>query len=323
MNRRDTVLALLVLGATPLTARTQQTAPKPRVGILGVSGSLSPLEMLRAELQKRGYVDGRDIVFEDKSRLDGYDQLDEAAVDLVRSKVDIIATWGDVSTQAARKATTTIPIVMLASSDPVARGFAATLARPGGNVTGMALLGSELNVKRLELLKEIIPGLRRVAILLAAASSSELESMRLVQSAGDSLKLQIYPAEVRAAEEIATVFAAMAQQRVGGFVALPSTMLLANVGQIVELAAKQKLPGMFPGASWATAGGLVSYAPSINDIVIQAAAYVQKILNGAKPADLPIEQPRKIELVINLKTAKTIGIKIPQSILARADRVIE
>ncbi len=324
MNRRDAVLALIALGSSPLAAEAQQTAPTPRVGILGLSaGSLNPLELLRAKLQERGYVDGRNIVFEDRSRLGGYDKLDGAAVDLVRSKVDIIATFGDVSTQAARKATTTIPIVMLGSSDPIARGFAATLARPGGNVTGMAILGSELNVKRLELLKEIIPGLRRVAILLAGTSPSELEALRLVQSAVATLKLQIYPAEVRDAEEFATAFAAMAQQRVGGFVTLPSTMLLANTGRIVELAAKPKLPGMFAGASFANAGGLASYAASIIDVIGQAAIFVDKILKGAKPGDLPIEQPTKFELVINLKTAKALGIKIPQTVLLRADRVIE
>ena len=327
MNRRDTVFALVALSIATDSSIARQSATMPRVGLLGLglgtSGNSPLLEAFRSGLREHGYGEGQNIVLEDHSHLDRYNQLAKIAEELVRRKVDIIATYGDAATRAARNATTRIPIVMLAGSDPVAAGLAETLARPGGNVTGLAILTYELNAKRLELLKESIPGLRRVAILLNAASRGEVEQLKLLQAAAESLKLKIYPAEVHATGDFDEVFAAIEKQRVGGFTALPSTMLLANQGWIIDLAAKQKLPGIFASSSWADAGGLMSYGPNLADTYRRAAYYVDKILKGAKPGDLPIEQPTKFELVVNFKTAKTLGFTIPQELLLRADRVIQ
>lgn len=326
-NRRRLVIALGAGAfATPFAAFAQRSpAGVPRIGLLwlGSSGPSPLVAAFREGLRSHGYSEGRNFVLEDHSNVGRYEQLAEIAIELVRQKVDIIVTYGVTATQAARKATATIPIVMVAGSDPVAMGLANSLSRPGGNVTGLSMVTAELNAKRLELLKETIPGLRRVGVLMNPDSQGEVEQFKLLETAAQTLKLQLYAAEVRIVKDLESAFAAMGQRRPAAFVSVGSSMLLANRGRIVELAAKQKLPGVFPQSEFVDAGGLFSYGASLTDGLRRAATYVDKILKGAKPANLPIEQPTKFELLVNLKTAKALGVKIPDSIMLRADKVIE
>jgi putative ABC transport system substrate-binding protein len=325
MMERRTFLGALGLSvlAAPLAAEAQP-GKAPRVGLLGLgSAESSPLfEALRQGLRERGWVEGQNIAFEDRTHVDHHSRLPDVAAELVRLKVDVIVTWGTSTALAANKATRTIPIVT-AAGDLVEMGLAASLARPGGNVTGLTTSGRELIGKRIELLKETLPRLARIAVLWYPESRTQPLQLKDAEAAAKSLRLQVRPAEVRGPEDLEKAFASIAHERPGALALLASNMFQAHRARIVELAARHRLPATFSDRSFVEASGLMSYGPDRKAISRQLASYVDRILKGAKPGDLPIEQPTKFELVINLKTAKALGLTIPPSLLARADEVIQ
>ena len=319
------VLALGVL-AVPLTAGAQQAGKVSRIGLLGIgAGAASPgFAALRQGLRERGFVEGQNLLIEDRSALGHYTELPDAVAALLRFNVDVIVTQGSTATQAARKATNTTPIVMIAAAaEPRESGLVASLAHPGGNVTGLTSVGFELYAKRLALLKEAVPGVSRVATLLSHDSPASVLAFNDAQQAARSLGLRLQRVDVRGPEDFEKAFASLTPERSGALAPLPSSMLRAHRARLVELAARYRLPGIYEYRGFADAGGLMSYGIDIVELFRRAASYVDKILKGAKPGDLPIEQPTKFELVINLKTAKALGLTIPPSLLQRADQVIE
>ena len=295
-----------------------------RIGFLGPTSAASNagrMEALRAGLRDLGYLEGKNLVIESRWAEGKFDRLPELAAELVRLNVDVILTTGTPGIRAAKNATTTIPIVMVTSGDPVGFGFVASLARPGGNITGSSTFGPELSAKRLELLKETLPRTQRVAVLFNPDNSINDRNLPAMEQTAKLLKIRLQRFEVRGAEEFKNAFAAMTKQRVDA-VALPEDDFLnANQNEVAELVAKQRLPSI-GRAEFAEAGGLIGYAVNFFDLYRRAAIFVDKILKGAKPADLPVQQPTKFEFVINLKTAKQIGLTIPPNVLARADKVI-
>ncbi len=323
VTRLAIALTLLLLAA-PLAAEAQ-SAKVPRVGLLGLGspGSASLFESLRQGLRERGWVEGQNIAFEDRTTVGQYTRLPDVAAELVRLKVDTIVTWGTTAALAARKATGTIPIVTTTGGDPIETGLAASLARPGGNVTGLTTSGSELIGKRIELLKEILPGLSRIAVLWNPESRTEPLSLRDAEAAARSLGLQVQPTEVRHPEGLEKAFASMAHKRAEALAPVSSNMFRVHRAKLVELAARHRLPAIFPDRASVEAGGLMSYGPDEKAIFRQLANYVDRILKGAKPGDLPIEQPTRFELVINRKAAKALGLTIPPSLLLRADQIID
>src|SRR5712692_5626106 len=323
---RRTFLAMIGGGllAAPRAAEAQP-AKAPRVGLLGLgSAESSPLfEALRQGLRERGWVAGQNITFEDRTTVGSNSRLPDVAAELVRLRVDVIVTWGTTTALAAKKATRTIPIVTAAGTDPVEMGLAASLARPGGNVTGLTTSGRELIGKRIELLKETLPGLSRVALLWNPGSQTQPLSLRDAEAAARSLGLQVRPTEVRRPEDLEKTFASMAHERPEALALVASNMFRVHRARIVELAARHRLPTMFSDRGYVEAGGLMSYGADQVAIFHRLATYVDRILKGAKPGDLPIEQPTKFELIINAKTAKALGLTIPPSLVLRADEVIQ
>ena len=306
-------------------AEGQQPEKIPRIGYLG--NSSLPLERdfvdaFRQGLRDLGYAEGHNILIEYRWAEGRYDRLPEFAAELVRLKVDVLLTAGTPGALAAKQATQTIPIVMAVSGDAVGTGLVQSLARPGGNITGLTRMTRDLDGKRLELLKEVVPSLSRVAILLNPANPISARGWSEAQSPAKALRLKLEPAEVKAAEEFEAAFATIARQRPGGLFIIADQFLLAHRTQIVDFGARRSLPAIYPYSEFVDAGGLMSYAANDPAMFRRAATYVDKILKGRKPADLPVEQPTKFELVINLKTAKQIGLTIPPTVLARADRVI-
>ena len=268
-----------------------------------------------------GYVEGQSITIEYRYAEEKLDRLPDLVAELVHSKVDVIVAVSTPAIEAAKNATKTIPIIMAGVSDPVGTGFVASLARPGGNVTGLSLQSPELSGKRLELLKEIIPKLSRVAFLVHRQDPGHRLFVKEAQDAGQSLGMRIQPLEAAGFEEIKGAFPAMIRERIGGLIVQP--IFVGTHGlRIADLAARNRLPTISDPTEFADAGGLMSYGPSRSALWQRAATYVDKILKGTKPADIPVEQPTKFEFVINLKTAKQIGVMIPQSVLYRADKVI-
>jgi putative ABC transport system substrate-binding protein len=251
------------------------------------------------------------------------DRLPSLAAELVRLKVDVIVTESNVAALAAKHATQTIPVVMAIAGDPVKAGVVSSLARPGGNVTGLTLMNRELSGKRLQLLKEVAPKIAGVAVIWNPTDPPAADFLRETETAAQSLGLKLYAIEARSSAELDAAFKAVADARPNAFFTLPGGMFQDNKTRIFDFARKNRLPGVFSNREYAEAGGLMSYGPSFTDLFRRAAGYVDKILKGAKPANLPIEQPTKFELVINLKTAKALGLTIPPSVLARADQVIE
>ncbi len=325
MNRRDSVLALLALGAAPLAAEAQQTGKTPRIAVLSITPlSQAPwLEALRQGLRELGYLEGKNIVIEYRSAEGKLDRIQQLAAELVRLKVDCIITAGPAPTRAAMQATSTIPIVMAGGDDPVALGFVSSLARPGGNITGLTSLSGDLAGKRLELIKEVIPRLSLVAILWAPRVPHAVRQIREIESAALTLGVRLQPLEVRGPDELEGVFQAASKGHANAVFVVASGPINAYRARIIAFAAKHRLPAMYDEGNFVDAGGLISYGPNREDMYRRAAIYVDKILKGAKPADLPVERPTKFELAINLKTAKALGLNIPPSILLRADRVIE
>jgi putative ABC transport system substrate-binding protein len=315
---------LVVAGAV---AEAQQTKKVPRVGFLttGFQGTIAHLlEGFKQGLREHGYVEGQNILLELRFGEGKAEQMPLLAAELVRLKVDVIVAAPNPAIEAVRQATQTIPIVMPIGSDPVGTGFVASLARPGGNITGLSAYSPELNGKRLDLLKETVPQFSRVALLMTPNVPGNPIDLKETELAARSLRLRSQLYEVRGSSDLDNVFKAMAKEHAEGFVVFPGQpTLFVSRKQLVELAVKYRLPAMYPLADYVNAGGLISYGVNNLDLFRRAATYVDKILKGAKPADLPVEQPTKFELVINLKTAKQIGLTIPPNVLARADKVIK
>lgn len=327
MNRRDTVLALAALGLTPLATHAQQAGRIYRIGYLSTPTRKSVervLESFLAALRKLGWVDGKNLLIEYRWADGNIERLPALAAELVKLKVDLIVAPAATAVQAATKATSSIPIVMIFPADPVAAGFVASLRQPGGNVTGTAgSAGLEIFGKQLQLLKEIVPHISRVTFLWDAASTDAPIHLKELESAGRVLRLQVHSLKVRGPEDFESAFAGMVRDKTEALLVSRDAMFLVNRKKLGELAVKNRLPTMFNHSESVEDGGLAAYAVNMAGFIGQAARYVDKILKGAKPADLPVEQPTTFELIINLKTATALGIRIPDTILLRADRVIE
>ncbi len=323
------ILFVVILLAVGVIAEAQQPKKVPRIGYLsntGPAGESNRSEAIRSALRERGYIEGQNIVTEYRYSEGKVDRYPELLAELVRLSVDIIVVAGGApSIRAAMNATKTIPIVMMGSGiDPVEGGLVKNLARPGGNVTGLTLLSRELGGKRLELLKEAVPKLSRVAVLYDPANpGSVIEVKEALPVAARALRLTIQPWEVRAAKDFEEVFAALNKQRPDGLYVLAGGLMTANQKRIVGFALKNRLPSVCTNREAVDAGGLMYYGADLVDSYRRVAYYVDRILKGAKPADLPVEQPTKFELVINLKTAKQIGLTIPPELLTRANKLIK
>jgi putative ABC transport system substrate-binding protein len=314
------------LYAPCISAEAQQSAKIPRIGFLNassVSSVAARVDAFRQGLRELGYTEGKNLVVEYRHAEGKQDRLNELAEELVRLRIDVIVAGGTASTQAARSATKTIPIVMTNVSDPVALGFAVSLSHPGGNVTGLSTLAPELSGKRLELLKETIPKLARVTVVGDSTNPGNTQALRETELAAGALGVQLqHYLEVRDGRDIETAFRAANKAHSDAVLALTSAVLFSQRARVAGLAVEHRFPTVYGQPEYVEAGGLMSYGTSITDLFRRTAIYVDKILKGAKPGDLPVEQPTKFELVINLKTAKQIGLTIPPNVLARADRVI-
>ncbi len=320
------VLAVSLL-APPLAAGAEQA---PRIAKIGWLAPATPaaqahlLEAFRQGLRELGHVEGKTFVLVPRYSEAKAERLPDLARELVSLKVDVIMVSGDPAIAAVKQQTRTIPIVMTVSTDPLGTGFVASLARPGGNVTGLSMISPELSGKRLELLREAVPRLSRVAFLWNPDVRGAVLDYNQTEGAARSLGLQLQSVEAARAEDLDRAFSAIMEQRGQALiVASPNPVTFANRGRIVSFAQKNRLPSMYANRDYVDAGGLMSYGPSAADLYRRAATFVDKILKGAKPADLPVEQPTRFELVINLKTAKALGLTFPQSILIRADQVIQ
>jgi len=322
------IIVALALGtlAAPLAADAQQPAKVPRIGFLGpVTPSDFPHldEGFRTGLREFGYVEGQTVAIEYRWAEGKAERLPDLATQLVGLKVDAIFAITSAAARAAKQATTTIPVVFVAVSDPVKYGLVASFARPGGNMTGLGHLTPEVNEKRMQLLMEAVPGVSRVAILWNPGEESHEEQLRDLAGAARTLGVQLRPVEVARPEELEGAFRTMSGVHAGALMVLASSMTHRHLGKIADLAIRHKLPGIMEFSEFAEAGGLMMYGPSYADMFRRAGNLVGKILKGAKPADLPVEQPTRFELHINLKTAKALGLNIPQSVLVRADQVIQ
>ena len=330
MKRRDFItLISSAAAAWPLAARAQQPSAKiPRIGYLSPSsasgGFLARDEAFRQGLRDLGYVEGRNIVIEYRFAEGKFDRLPELAAELVRLEVDVIVAVVTQASLAARHATTTIPIVMLAVSDPLGSGLIASLARPGGNITGTSSMTAEVVGKSLELLKETVPEVSRVAVLWNPDNTIfQAQMLREAQLAAGRLGVELRTFGARGPDELDGAFAAITSERAGALLVLADPVLFIHHRRIVDFADKSRLPAMYGVKEYAAAGGLMTYAANMTDQFRRAAAHVDKILKGARPADLPVEQPTRFELVINLKAAKALGFTFPLPLLGRADEVIE
>jgi putative tryptophan/tyrosine transport system substrate-binding protein len=312
-----------VLFALCVPANAQQPKKFPRIGYLGgPSPLLERREAFRQGLRELGYIEGKNIIIEWRSGEGKSERVPALAAELVRLKVDVIVTDGSNSTRRAKEATSTIPIVMAQDVDPVGRGIVASLARPGGNITGLSNLAPELSGKRLELLKETVSRLSRVAVFGTSNTPSTAPALKETELAAGALGVKVQYLDILDPKDIEIAFRAASKGRVDAVLVLGGPFVFAQRTQLVELAAKSRLPVIYETAMYVEVGGLMSYGVSITDLDRRAATYVDKILKGAKPADLPVEQPKKFEFIINLKAAKKIGLTIPPNVLARADKVI-
>ena len=322
------VVFTIGLFAAPPASEGQQAGEIPRVGYINPGYSsdqvrLRRFEAFRQGLRDLGYVEGRNIAIDSRWAEGKDDRYPTLAADLVRLKVDVIVTLGGAATKATQQVTRTIPIVMSLVNDPVGSGLVPSLARPGGNVTGTSLMAPDLVGKQLGVLKEIVPNVSRVAVLRQPGNPASAAQLREAEAAARTLGIRLQTFEARNPQEIDSAFAAMTREGAGALVILTDSIFTNQRGQIADRAAQRRLPAVFGNSEHVVAGGLIGYSASFLDLERRAAVFVDKILKGAKPGDLPIEQPTKFELVINLKTAKTLGLTIPQSLLLRADQVIE
>ena len=326
-RRRELLIALGVAAlAWAGAVRAQAPSTLRRIGMLSgfsPSGYAPSYQAFRLGLRDLGWVEGKNISIEYRYAEGRHDRLPDLAADLVRLKVDVIVTAATSDALAAQRATKAIPIVMVAAGNPVANGLVESLARPGGNVTGLSQMLQEVSGKRLELLKEVVPKLSRVAVLWNPDSASATLNWKENQQPARQLGIQLFSLEVRSPSELDKAFEAATNVRAGALAILPDPVISTNLERIVDFAAKSRLPSIYQSSEFADAGGLVTYGPDRADLFRRAATYVDKILKGTKPGDLPVDQPTKLELVVNLRTAKAIGITIPQSVLFRADKVIE
>jgi len=307
-------------------ARAQQGGKRYTIGILSAGGAGVQVALNSAffeGLRELGWVEGKNVVFENRNAENRLERLSELAADLVRLKVDVIAASGTLAPLAVKQATDTIPIVMTASGDPLGSGLVASLARPGGNVTGMSLMVPDLGAKRLELLKEVLPRFSRVAVLWNATNPYSALVFKETQAGGRTLEIEVQSLEVRRPEDFDRAFETVRRLRPDALITVEDPLTASYTTPIAEFTAGQQLPSLHGIREFVAAGGLMSYGANIADLFRRAADYVDKILKGAKPADLPVQQPTKFELVINLKAAKALGITIPSSLLARAEEVIE
>jgi len=320
------ILFLVGMLAVAVIAEAQQPTKIPRVGYLAAN-SLSDIsarvEAFRQGLRELGYVEGKNIVYEWRSSEGKFDRLPALAAELVRLKVEVIVAGGPNTTRPAKEATVTIPIVMAFDGDPVGNGFVTSLAHPGGNITGLSTLAPEISGKQLELLKEIVPKLSRVAVLGNSTLAGNAQALKEVELAAGAFGVKVQYLQVRGPKDIETVFRAASEGRADAVLVLGSPVLVSRQTQVADLAAKNRLPAIYPQSDYMDAGGLMFYGVSITEMYRHAATYVDKILKGAKPADLPVEQPTKFEFIINLKAAKQIGLMIPPNVLVRADKVIK
>ena len=324
MKNIFSILVIIALMGAGVIAEAQP-AKVPRIGFLmtaSSSASFARLEAFRQGLRELGYVEGKSIVIDWGSADGNTDRSRERAAELVRLKMDVIITAGANSTRAAKAATTTIPIVMAQDPDPVGNGFVASLAQPGGNITGLSRLAPEISGKQLELLKETVPKLSRVGVLGDAALPGQAQILKEVQLAAAALAVKTHFLAVQSPKEIETSFRAAAKTSADAMLVLETPLINSQRSQIAALAAKSRLPAIYMNPEYIEDGGLMSYGASIAELYRRAATYVDKILRGAKAADLPVEQPKKFEFIINLKAAKQIGLTIPPNVLARADKVI-
>ena len=309
--------------ALPLAARAQEAGSKHTVGILSASGTPTLNTVFIAALSELGWVEGKNVVFEHRYADNRLERLPGLAADLVRLKVDVIAAAGTLAPLAAKQASSTIPIVMTAAGDPLGSGLVASLARPDGNVTGMSLMAPDLGGKRLELLKEVLPRLARVAVLWNAANPYSVLVFNQTQAAGRTLGIEVRSVEVRGPDDFDSAFEAARGLHPDALITVEDPLTASYRTPIAEFTARQQLPSLHGIREFVAAGGLMSYGANLADLFRRAAYYVDKILRGARPADLPVQQPTKFELIINLKTAKAFGLQVPSSLLARADEVIE
>ena len=322
MNKKILVFVLAVVTlASDYLAEAQQAKKVSRIGILA-NVSAPPIDAFRQGLRDLGYVEGQNLTIEQRYAEDNRDRLPELAAELVRLKVDVVVAVG-LTTPYAAKGVKSIPVVMGYSGDPVEAGVVASLARPGGNVTGMTFFAAVLAGKRVELLKEAVPTVSRLAVLANPGHPGEQLELRETQRAAQALDMKLQYLTVRTPSEFKDAFDAITKERATALITFPDARTMAQRKEIAEFSAKRRLPSMFGWAEFVEAGGLMSYGPNLLDSWRRVAVYVDKILKGAKPADLPVEQPTKFEFVINLKAAKQIGLTIPPNVLARADRVIK
>ena len=322
--RYKVIAFLLIILATACLAEAQQTGKVYRIGYLRAEKPPEvDIEAFRQGLREHGYVEGKNIVVEYRWADGNEERLRSLVAELIGLKVDLIVTSAPAATRAAKETTTTIPIVMVLVADPVAFGFVASLARPGSNITGFAFLLPEISGKRLELLKDTIPELTHVAVLWNAANTYKAVDLKEVQAVGDALRVAVHTFPVRGPSDFDEAFKTAIKRRTGGLLTLDDPFTLAHRTRIVDLALRHRLPAVYAVSPFVDAGGLMFYGPDRGDQNRRAATFVDKILKGTKPTDLPVERPTKFELIINLKTAKQIGLTIPPNVLARADRVIK
>jgi len=332
MDRRTFVAGIAAILATPLVGEAQPPTKTARIGYLspgdrhdlGGPGSRGwLLDVFVKALRAHGWTEGQNLLIEYRFGGERYERLRAFADELVRLNVDVIFTAGAPAAQAAKEATATIPIVFSTLNDPVRAGFVTSFARPGGNMTGQAGLGPELDRKRIELLREVVPSLSQAAVLVNPSNPMTPQRLREVEATARDLKVQMEWVRASDAKDLEEALQAIARTRPAGLIVFEDPMLIANRRRIITFAAQHRIAAIYTSSGWAEAGGLMEYAPNWRDMYLRAAAYVDRILRGAKPADLPVEQPTKFDLVINLKTAKALGLTIPPSLLLRADHVIE
>jgi ABC-type uncharacterized transport system substrate-binding protein len=324
MKRREFITLLGTATAWPLAARAQEPGKAARIGYLAIRAPMSADEALLQALRELNWIEGRNIVIERRFSAGNFDRLREFAAELVRLKVDAIVAVASAGTQAAKDATASIPICFVNAGDPVGQGFVMSLARPGGNVTGVSFDASpDITAKQLQLILETVPKASRVAVLWNPTSPFLRSYWSVAQAAAPALGVVLQSLEVQDASQYETAFKAIGRDRADALVVLSDSFATFHRARIAELAAEHRLPVLYGHRQYVEAGGLMSYGPSLFDVYRRAAAYVDKILKGTRPADLPVEQPTKYELVINLKTAKALGLELPPTLLARADEVIE
>ena len=325
-TRRVFLAASITLSVASFAAAAPPPAKIPRIGYLGPvapSAGALLLESFRQGLRELGYVEGQNILIDYRWAEGLPDRFPALAAELVQLRVDAIVTYNNPAVAALQQATRTIPIVVANMGDPVGSGFVASLARPGANITGFSGLSEELSPKWVELLREAVPRVNRVAVLAVSQTRAARTQWVKIQEAAKALKLTPQRQEVAGPDEIEHAFTRLVQDRAQALIVLPNAVTNARRTQIVSLAAKHRLPGMYPDGQYVEAGGLMSYTANFSDLHRRAATYVDRILKGAKPSDLPIEQPTKFELVINMKTAKALGLTIPPSLALRADKILE